>query len=174
MKNRIKVQQKTNSLEHRECTREAKIYPKLHKSWKSKIEGMARPFQAVLHSNKDRRKICFISMIKHSSPSKILLFCSLYTPHNTMRNNIPNRCCSISPNTSMPASKQLNYLFRHNPRDTKQAKLKRPPVRGKRKNEWGGGPPITNHFLRVTFYLMVYIAQLCIIIIIFQINCLGL
>ena len=74
----------------------------------------------------------------------------------------------------MPASKQLNYLFRHNPRDTKQAKHKRPPVRGKRKNEWGGGPPIPNHILRITFYLMVYIAQLCIIIIIFQINCLGL
>ena len=45
-----------NSLVHRKCTRKAKVYPKLHKSNKSKTEGMSRPLKAVLHSDKDRRK----------------------------------------------------------------------------------------------------------------------
>ena len=69
---------RTTFLVHRKCTRKAKIYPKLQKSTKSKTEGMSRPLKAVLYSNKDRRRIRLNSMIEHSSPSKILLFRSLY------------------------------------------------------------------------------------------------
>jgi len=63
------------------CTRKANVYPKLHKSTKSKIAGMSRPLIAVLHSNKDRRKMHFNSMIEQSSPSKILLFHSRHMFH---------------------------------------------------------------------------------------------
>ena len=76
-KKKKKKNEIANSLVHRKCTRKAKVYPKLHKSKKYKTEGMSRPLKAVLHSNKDR-KICFNSMIEHSSPSKILLFRSRY------------------------------------------------------------------------------------------------
>ena len=62
------------------CTRKTKAYPKLHKSTKSKTEGMARPLKAV-HSNKDRWKMRLNSIIECSSPSKILLFCSLHMFH---------------------------------------------------------------------------------------------
>ena len=76
-----KNKEKTTSLVHRECTRKAKAYPKIHKSTKSKTEGMARPLKVVLHSNKDRRKTRFNLIIKCSSPSKILLFRSLHMFH---------------------------------------------------------------------------------------------
>ena len=82
---------RTTFLVHRKCTRKAKIYPKLQKSTKSKTEGMSRPLKAVLHSNKERRKMRFNSMIERSSPLKILMFRSRHMFH------IIN--CRITPQT---------------------------------------------------------------------------
>ena len=42
---------------------------------------MSSPLKAVLHLNKDQRKMCFNSMIERSSPLKILLFCSRHKFH---------------------------------------------------------------------------------------------
>ena len=88
MKKRTPKKKKKKILDRQGVYKEAKVYPKLHKSKKSKTEGMTRPLNAVLHLNKDRRKCLFNSMIECSSPSKIQL------------------------KTSKPTSKQLNHLFR--------------------------------------------------------------
>ena len=83
---------------------------------------MTRPLNAVLRSNKDRRKWLFNSRQKEMAlqlndrtllPFKdsIVPF-SPYVPHNIPWNNTPNRGCPMSPKTSKPTSKQLNHLFR--------------------------------------------------------------
>ena len=75
-----------NTLVHRMCTRKANVYPKLHKSTKSKTDGVSRLIKAVLHSKKDRRKKHFNSMIEHSSPSKNSVVPFLpCVPHNKLR-----------------------------------------------------------------------------------------
>lgn len=84
-------EERASSLVQRKCTRIAKDYPQLHKSPKSKTEGVSRPLKAVLHSNKDRRKMCSNSMIECSSPSKILLFSYLHMFHI--------KHCRITPQT---------------------------------------------------------------------------
>ena len=65
-----------------ECVqRKTKLYTKLHKSQNSNKEEKERALKAVIHSNRDRMKLHFNSMIDRSSPSKVLLFCSLHIVH---------------------------------------------------------------------------------------------
>ena len=99
-----KTRRESNSLVHRMCTRKAKVYPKLHKSTKSKTEAcqdhskqsfiQTRNKENVLQLD-DRSLLPFEDSVIQFSP---------YVPHNKMRNNILSRCWPMSPNTSRPTS----------------------------------------------------------------------
>ena len=97
-KKKIVVQQKQQPWYTGSVQRETKCHTKLHKSRKSSKEDMGRPLKEVIHSNKDKMKMYFNSVIDHS-PSKVRLFRSLHIVHIIQ--------CGISPQIEAVVWRQI-------------------------------------------------------------------